>query len=175
MHTFIGFIWEIITFQLSNLQYWQINKMFLVPLLGDWVGEGYLLWILKLLSLQELDLAINREKKWGEREKRRKRRNVKSVLTGFVKRRNCYKASSPSGPAQGSRWPHFKVQTLVLYLLQTSYNASFRCYYKKWGKIGHPGTRFSGRWFQLQKRLHPTASRDSSLFFLFWQGGGPSK
>lgn len=57
-----------------------------------------------------------------EHEARLERTPSEEILT---------KPPTPVVSAQGSTRPPFKVQTLVIHLLQTSHNASFWRYYKK--------------------------------------------
>lgn len=72
MHVFIRFIWEIITIQLSSLQYWQMDKFFFLVLpLSRWVEAirfnflNYFSWWMWTLESTERQAAGKQRKRWS--------------------------------------------------------------------------------------------------------------
>lgn len=72
MRIFIGFIWEIITVQLSNLQYWQINKKFFSSSL-QWVG-GWELFALNFKTTFLAGTGLRNQEKNEERGRKGERK-----------------------------------------------------------------------------------------------------
>lgn len=81
--------------------------------------------IFETIFLIDMDFGLNRRISMeGTKEKRKKEHKVHLDRTPS-REEMAAKLPTPVAPAQTSRRPHFKVQTLVIHLLQTSYNASF--------------------------------------------------
>ena len=91
----------------------------------------------------DIGFGLNRKtSREGTKEKRKKEHEVHLDRNPSIEE-IAAKSPSSGAPAQISRWPHFKVQTLGIHLLQTSYNASSRCYDKNEGKSGTLAPDFS--------------------------------
>ena len=80
--------------------------------------------IFKMIFLLDIGFGLNRKTtREGAKEKREKEHEVHLDRTPSIEE-TAAKPPTPEAPAQMSRWPHLKVQTLGIHLLQTSYNAS---------------------------------------------------
>lgn len=92
-----GFIWKIISTQLTNLQYWQMEKNFLVPLLGGWV-EAICFDFLNYF-LDWYGLWTQQKDKQGGNKGKEEEGTWSPSWQDSVKRRNGCKASNPSSPS----------------------------------------------------------------------------
>lgn len=92
-----GFIWKIISTQLTNLQYWQMEKNFLVPLLGGWV-EAICFDFLNYF-LDWYGLWTQQKDKQGGNKGKEEEGTWSPYWQDSVKRRNGCKASNPSSPS----------------------------------------------------------------------------
>ena len=80
--------------------------------------------IFKTIFLVDIGFGLNRKtRREGTKEKRKEEHEVHLDRTPSIEE-TAAKSPTPGAPAQMSRWPQFKTQTLGIHLLQTSNNAS---------------------------------------------------